>query len=170
MRRSFAGPASRRINVSLDSRREDRFRHITRRGDLGQVMAGIDAAAAAGLTIKINMVGLKGINEDEIEDMLALVRRAGLRPYPDRDDAARRGRGATGPSTISRWTEVRRRLEERFDLLPTLVRTGGPARYFEVAGMPVRLGLITPLTGNFCERLQPYPGRRDRHGLWLPRP
>src|SRR3954470_18050788 len=61
----------RRVNVSLDTRSEDRFRHITRGGDLGQVMAGLDAAAAAGLAIKINMVALRGLNEEEIEDMLA---------------------------------------------------------------------------------------------------
>ena len=60
----------RRVNVSLDSRRPDRFRHITRRGDLAQVLGGIEAAAAAGLAIKINMVALKDLNEDEIEDML----------------------------------------------------------------------------------------------------
>src|SRR5436309_7117296 len=60
----------RRINVSLDSRDPERFRHITRRGDLSQVLGGIDAAAGAGLRIKINMVALKGLNEEEIAPML----------------------------------------------------------------------------------------------------
>ena len=59
-----------RVNVSLDSRRPDRFRHVTRHGELGQVLGGIEAAAAAGLRVKINMVALKGINEDEIGEML----------------------------------------------------------------------------------------------------
>jgi cyclic pyranopterin phosphate synthase len=140
----------RRVNVSLDSRREDRFRHITRRGDLGQVMAGIDAAAAAGLRIKINMVGLKGINEDEIGDMLAWCAGRGFdltlietMPLGDVEDDRTRH--------YLPLDAVRRRLEGRFALIPTLARTGGPARYFEVGGTAIRLGLITPLTGNFCD-------------------
>jgi GTP 3',8-cyclase len=138
----------RRVNVSLDSRREERFRHITRRGDLGQVMAGVDAAAAAGLRIKINMVGLKGVNEDEIEDMLAWCAGRGfdltlIETMPLGDVEEDRTRHYLPLDA------VRRRLEGRFTLIPTLVRTGGPARYFEVSG--IRLGLITPLTGNFCD-------------------
>jgi cyclic pyranopterin phosphate synthase len=139
----------RRVNVSLDSRREDRFRHITRGGDLRQVMAGIDSAAAAGLRIKINMVGLTGVNEDEIGDMLAWC--AGRRfdltlieTMPLGDVEEDRTRHYLPLDT------VRRELEKRFALVPTLVRTGGPARYFELAGTGIRLGLITPLTGNFC--------------------
>ncbi|HEU0134639.1 MAG TPA: GTP 3',8-cyclase MoaA [Allosphingosinicella sp.] len=139
----------RRINVSLDSRRDDRFRHVTRGGDLRQVLAGIGAADAAGLRIKINMVGLRGVNEDEIGDML--------------DWCAGRGFDLTLIETMPLGEveedrtrhylpldSVRRRLEDRFDLIPALVRTGGPARYFDVGGTSVRLGLITPLTGNFC--------------------
>lgn len=140
----------RRINVSLDSRREDRFRHITRGGDLGQVLAGIDAAAAAGLTIKINMVGLKGVNEDETGDMLHWCAGRGFdltlietMPLGDVEE----------DRTLHYLPldSVRRRLEARFTLIPTLVRTGGPARYFDVGGTAIRLGLITPLTGNFCD-------------------
>jgi cyclic pyranopterin phosphate synthase len=140
----------RRVNVSLDSRREDRFRHITRGGDLAQVMAGIDAAVAAGLGIKINMVGLKSVNDDEIGDML--------------DWCAGRGFDLTLIETMPLGEveedrtrhylpldSVRARLEDRFGLIPTLVRTGGPARYFDVGGTTIRLGLITPLTGNFCD-------------------
>ena len=87
----------RRVNVSLDSRREDRFRHITRGGDLGQVLAGIDAAAAAGLRIKINMVAPQGPQRGRDRRHAGLVRRPRLRPHPDRDDAARRGRGGPDP-------------------------------------------------------------------------
>ncbi len=139
----------RRINVSLDSRREDRFRHITRGGDLGQVMAGVDAAAAAGLRIKINMVGLKGVNEDEIGDMLAWCAGRGfdltlIETMPLGDVEEDRTRHYLPLDA------VRPRLEDRFALIPTLVRTGGPARYFDVGGTRIRLGLITPLTGNFC--------------------
>jgi GTP 3',8-cyclase len=140
----------RRVNVSLDSRREDRFRHITRGGDLGQVMAGIDAAAAAGLTVKINMVGLKGVNEDEIGAMLAWCAGRGfdltlIETMPLGDVEEDR------TLYYLPLDSVRRRLETRFTLVPTLVRTGGPARYFDVGGTSIRLGLITPLTGNFCD-------------------
>jgi GTP 3',8-cyclase len=140
----------RRINVSLDSRREDRFGHITRGGDLGQVLTGIEAAAAAGLRIKINMVALKGLNEDEIGDMLDWCAARGFdltlietMPLGEvEEDRTRHYLPLDG---------VRLRLEERFTLVPTLVRTGGPARYFDVGGTRIRLGLITPLTGNFCD-------------------
>jgi cyclic pyranopterin phosphate synthase len=140
----------RRVNVSLDSRREDRFRHITRGGDLGQVVAGIEAAAAAGLGIKINMVGLKGVNEDEIGDMLAWCAGRGfgltlIETMPLGDVGEDRTRHYLPLDS------VRRQLEGRFTLIPTLVRTGGPARYFDVSGTSIRLGLITPLTGNFCD-------------------
>jgi cyclic pyranopterin phosphate synthase len=139
----------RRINVSLDSRREDRFRHITRGGDLGRVMAGLDSAEAAGLRIKINMVGLRGLNEDEIGDMLAWCAGRGF----DLTLIETMPLGAVEEDRTRHYLpldSVRRRLEERFALVPTLVRTGGPARYFDVGGTSVRLGLITPLTGNFC--------------------
>jgi cyclic pyranopterin phosphate synthase len=140
----------RRVNVSLDSRREDRFRHITRGGDLRRVLAGIGSAAAAGLKIRINMVGLKGLNEDEIGDMLAWCAGQGF----DLALIETMPLGDVGEDRTLHYLPldaVRRRLEGRFTLVPTLVRTGGPARYFEVGGTSVRLGLITPLTRNFCD-------------------
>jgi cyclic pyranopterin phosphate synthase len=114
------------------------------------VTEGIDAAAEAGLTIKINMVGLKGLNEDEIEDMLAWCAGRGfdltlIETMPLGDVEEDRTRHYLPLDS------VRSRLERRFALIPTLVRTGGPARYFDVAGSSIRLGLITPLTGNFCD-------------------
>ncbi|TMJ20774.1 MAG: GTP 3',8-cyclase MoaA [Alphaproteobacteria bacterium] len=136
-----------RINVSLDSRRAERFRHITRHGDLDQVLAGIDAAAAAGLAIKINMVALKGLNEDEIGDMLVWCAGRGF----DLTLIETMPLGAVEEDRTAYYlplSEVRQRLETRFGLIPSLHRTGGPARYYEVEG--IRLGLITPLTGNFC--------------------
>lgn len=139
----------RRINVSLDSRCEDRFRHITRGGDLRQVVAGIDAAAAAGLAVKINMVGLRGVNDDEIEDMLAWCAGRGF----DLTLIETMPLGEVGEDRICHYLpldSVRRRLEQRFALVPATVRTGGPARYYDVGGTAIRLGLITPLTGNFC--------------------
>lgn len=139
----------RRINVSLDTRSADRFRYITRRGDLGQVMAGIDAAAAIGLAIKINMVGLKGLNDDEIEDMLlwcidrgfdlTLIETMPLGEVEDDRTAHYLPLGG-----------VRGALEERFNLFPSLARTGGPARYYDVAELGTRIGFITPISDNFC--------------------
>lgn len=140
----------RRVNVSLDSRSEERFRHVTRGGDLGRVMAGLDSAAAAGLGIKINMVALRGVNEGEIGDMLAWCATRGF----DLTLIETMPLGEIGEDRTRHYLpldSVRRRLEERFALVPTLVRTGGPARYFDVGGTAIRLGLITPLTGNFCD-------------------
>jgi cyclic pyranopterin phosphate synthase len=138
----------RRLNVSLDSRDPDRFRHITRRGDLGQVLGGIGAAANAGLKIKINMVALRGLNEDEIVPMLRWCVEHGH----DLTLIETMPLGEVEEDRTEHYlplSEVRQRLEHEFDLVPSLARTGGPARYYEVAG--IRLGLITPLTNNFCD-------------------
>ena len=140
----------RRINVSLDSRRPERFAHITRGGDLSQVLRGIAAARSVGLQVKINMVALAGLNEDEIEAMLLWCAGEGLdltlietMPLGEVDDDR--------TDHYLPLDGVKRRLEERFTLAPSLKRTGGPARYYDVPGLGVRLGLITPLTHNFCD-------------------
>lgn len=140
----------RRVNVSLDSRDPERFRHITRRGELADVLAGIAAARAAGLSVKINMVALRGINQDEIEDMLRWCADEGH----DLTLIETMPLGEVEEDRTAHYlplSEVREKLERRFVLTPSIRRTGGPARYFEVGGLPVRLGLITPLSGNFCE-------------------
>jgi len=140
----------RRINVSLDSRRPDRFRYITRHGELSDVLAGIAAAGAAGLSVKINMVALRGVNEDEIEDMLLWCADRGF----DLTLIETMPLGEVEQDRTCHYLpldQVRRNLEERFVFTPSMRRTGGPARYFEVGGTAIRLGLITPLTGNFCE-------------------
>jgi cyclic pyranopterin phosphate synthase len=139
----------RRINISLDSRDAYRFRAITRRGDLTKVMAGIAAAKAAGLAIKINMVALQGLNGDEIGDMLAWCGDQGftlslIETMP---------LGEVDEDRTDRYLpldDVKRELEQRFTLIPTLHRTGGPSRYFEVKETGGRLGFITPLSNNFC--------------------
>jgi cyclic pyranopterin phosphate synthase len=139
-----------RINVSLDSRDPDRFRHITRRGDLNQVRAGIDAAAEAGLSIKINMVALRGLNEDEIGSML---RWCGAQGH-DLTLIETMPLGEVEEDRTEHYlplSEVRAMLEREFRLIPSLARTGGPARYYEVEGFGIRLGFITPLTHNFCD-------------------
>jgi GTP 3',8-cyclase len=140
----------RRVNVSLDSRDPDRFRHITRRGELSQVLEGIGAAAAAGLKIKINMVALNGINEDEIAPMLRWCASQGH----DLTLIETMPLGEVEQDRTAHYlplSEVRARLEEEFGLVPSLARTGGPARFYEVDGLGTRLGFITPLTHNFCD-------------------
>ena len=140
----------RRVNVSLDSLERERFAAITRRGRLDQVMAGIEAAKAAGLKLKINMVALRGINEDEIDRMIAWCGAEGfdltlIETMPlgeiegDRTDQYL-------PLSV-----VRARLAERWALTDIPYRTGGPARYVTVGETGGRLGFITPLTHNFCE-------------------
>lgn len=139
----------RRVNVSLDSLDPARFRYITRHGDLALVLAGIDAAAAAGLKIKINMVALKLLNEDEIAGMLAWCAGRGH----DLTLIETMPLGAVEEDRTRHYLPldaVKAGLERDFDLIPSLSRTGGPARYYEVGGTGIRLGLITPLTGNFC--------------------
>lgn len=140
----------RRINVSLDSLDRDRFRAITRRGNLDQVLGGIEAARATGLAIKINMVALKGVNESEIEAMVAWCGERGfglalIETMPLGDVEGDRTDHYLPLDT------VKRRLEKRFTLLPSLHRTGGPARYFDVAETGGRIGFISPLTNNFCD-------------------
>ncbi len=140
----------RRINVSLDSRDPERFRHITRRGDLAQVLGGIEAAAGAGLKVKINMVALKGLNEDEIS---AMLRWCGVKGF-DLTLIETMPLGEVEEDRTEHYlplSDVRARLERDFRLIPSLSRTGGPARYYEVEDLGIRLGLITPLTHNFCD-------------------
>ena len=148
--RMLAGAGVRRINVSLDSRDPARFRHITRRGDLAQVLGGVDGAAAAGLAVKINMVALKGLNEDEIGAMLGWCTERGF----DLTLIETMPLGEVEEDRAEHYlplSDVRGRLEREFRLIPSLARTGGPARYFEIEGRGIRLGLITPLTDNFCD-------------------
>ena len=147
--RLLADCGVRRVNVSLDSLRAERFSHITRGGDLSQVLAGIAAARVSGLKVKINMVALAGLNDDEFEDMLLWCDGEGL----DLTLIETMPLGDVEEDRTCHYLPldaVRRRLEQRFTLIPTLSRTGGPARYYEVAGMTARLGMITPLSDNFC--------------------
>jgi cyclic pyranopterin phosphate synthase len=140
----------RRINVSLDSRDPDRFRYITRWGDVDKVLAGIAAAKAAGLRIKINMVALKGLNEDEIEPMLRWCASEGH----DLTLIETMPLGHIDEDRTDRYLpldEVRRAVGKRLTLTPISERTGGPARYDFVEELGNKIGFITPLTNNFCE-------------------
>jgi len=140
----------RRINISLDTLEPGRFKAITRWGDLGQVMAGIDAADKAGLEIKLNAVALKGFNEDEFDALIAFAHGRGfdltlIETMPMGDiDGDRTDQYL--PLSI-----VRARLMDRFTLEDIPLRTGGPARYVRVRETGGRLGFITPMTHNFCE-------------------
>ena len=139
----------RRINVSLDSLDPDRFRHITRTGDLARVQDGIAAARAARLHVKINMVALKGLNEEEIVPMLRWCAAEGH----DLTLIETMPLGAVEQDRTDHYLPldtVRRLIERDFTLLPLAERSGGPARYARVAELGVKLGFITPLTDNFC--------------------
>lgn len=139
-----------RINVSLDTLDPDKFKAITRWGDLAQVMAGIDAADRAGLKIKINALALRGVNEDELEKLLRWSHARGF----DLTLIETMPMGETGSDRTEQYLPlslVRARLNERFTLEDVPYRTGGPARYVSVRETGGRLGFITPLTHNFCE-------------------
>jgi cyclic pyranopterin phosphate synthase len=140
----------RRVNVSVDTLDREKFRTITRWGDLDQVLRGVDAAAEAGLAVKINTVALKGVNEDELEAMLVWAHRNGF----DLTLIETMPMGEIDGDRVAQYLPlslVRGRLAQRFTLEETDHRTGGPARYVRVAETGGRLGFITPLTHNFCE-------------------
>ncbi len=140
----------RRINVSLDSRDPETFRFITRHGDVAQVLGGIAAAKAAGLAVKINMVALKGLNEHEIAPMLAWCVAEGH----DLTLIETMPLGAIDEDRTDRFvplTAVFEKLSGQFTLVRQSATTGGPARYWRVNDSDTRLGLISPLTANFCD-------------------
>jgi cyclic pyranopterin phosphate synthase len=139
-----------RVNVSLDTLDADKFRAITRWGEIDKVLGGIDAALAAGLQVKINAVALKGVNEDEIGDLVAWAHGRGM----DLTVIEVMPLGDVGETRLDQYlplSMVRARLAERYSLEDIDYRTGGPARYVRVKETGGRLGFITPLTHNFCE-------------------
>lgn len=140
----------KRINISLDTRDPEKFRHVTRTGDLARVLGGIAAAKSAGFAIKINMVALKGINDDEIAPMLAWCGEEGF----DLSLIETMPLGMIDDDRVDRFlplTKVKDALDAQFSLIPATYKTGGPARYWSVGGTNSKLGLISPLTQNFCE-------------------
>ena len=140
----------RRINVSLDSLDPGKFNDVTRWGRLDDVMRGLEAAKSAGLEIKINAVALKGFNDDELDDLVAWAGREGF----DLTFIETMPLGEIDEDRTDRYlplSAVREHLERRWTLEETDYRTGGPARYMTVKETGKRLGLITPLTHNFCE-------------------
>lgn len=150
----FAGPlyeaGVRRINVSLDTLDRDRFARLARRDSLPQVLEGIAAAQAAGLKVKLNTVALKGINEDELPELIAWAHGQGheitlIEVMP---------LGEVEEDRFDHYlplAAVQEALARRWTMVPSTHRSGGPARYFDLAETGGRLGLITPLTNNFCD-------------------
>ena len=141
----------RRVNVSLDTLDPAKFARVTRWGRLAQVLDGIDAAQEAGLSVKINVVALKGENEDEVRPMVRWAHDRGMEitfievmPMGDLGNEDR---------LDQYWplTDLRAELSKDFTLTETAHRTGGPARYFRAEETGGRIGFITPLTHNFCE-------------------
>lgn len=139
-----------RINVSLDTLNPEKFRRITRWGDLAKVLAGIEAAQKVGLKIKLNTVALKGFNDLEIPDILTFAHGRGM----DLTLIETMPMGDVEEDRTNRYlplSELRRSLERQFSLDDTAFKTGGPARYVTVRETGGRLGFITPMTHNFCE-------------------
>ncbi len=140
----------RRINVSLDTLDPDRFRKLTRGGDLAKVLAGLDAARAAGLSVKINAVALRDDNAEELPDLVAWAHGQGF-------DATLIEAMPMGEIDVDRTDQflslkdVRRQFDSFWTLTDIDHKTGGPAHYVKVEETGGRLGFITPLSHNFCE-------------------
>jgi cyclic pyranopterin phosphate synthase len=141
----------RRINISLDSLDPGRFHQITRKGELGKVLAGIDAAIAAGFErIKLNAVILRGRNHDEVPDLvgfavdkginISFIEEMPLGVIGDHDRA----------EAFYSSEQIRQDLAPHFTLVPTTETTGGPARYYRIPGSETRVGFISPHSHNFC--------------------
>lgn len=147
---AIAAAGVKRINVSLDTLDRAAFARLARRDSLPQVLEGIAAAQAAGLQVKINTVALKGINEAELPELIAWAHGQGM----DLTLIEVMPLGEVEADRFDHYlplSDVRSALDRRFTLTGNGHRTGGPARYFDVAETGGRLGLITPLTNNFCD-------------------
>jgi len=146
----LADAGVRRLNISLDTLDAERFAAITRRGRITDVLEGIAAAQAAGLAIKINMVAMAGVNDDEIEPMMAWAHGRGMGLTLIEGMPL----GEVGIDRVDSYLplrELRDRLAQRYTLRKLDKRTGGPARYVHVAETGGVLGFITPMSHNFCE-------------------
>jgi cyclic pyranopterin phosphate synthase len=148
--KELAGYGVKRINVSLDTLDPEKFKALTRWGDLAKVLGGIDAAQEAGIHVKINAVALKGENEHEIAPLMEWAHGRGM----DLALIEVMPLGDVGTERVDQYLPlsiVRARLAEKYTLEDIAFRTGGPARYVEVKETGGKLGFITPLTHNFCE-------------------
>jgi len=147
----LAANGVKRINVSLDTLDPERYQQVTRRGDINNVLCGLDAALAAGLRVKINAVAMKGAFEREVDD---LIRFAHSRKM-DLTLIEEMPLGATGHNrydTHLSLSQLRQELAKRWTLTPVQTSSGGPARYLLVEETGGLLGLITPLSCDFCSQ------------------
>ena len=140
-----------RLNVSLDSLDPERYAQITGGGKLENVLDGLAAAQAAGFApIKINMVTMKGVNEDEISSMVRFCIEHDLTlRFIETMPVGNTGRAASGHYLDLQ--DVKRGLAQEFELIPAVMNGGGPARYVQVAGTRLKIGFITPISQHFCE-------------------
>lgn len=140
-----------RLNVSVDSLRPERFKTITRLGSLEQVLAGIAAAQAAGFQrIKLNTVMMRGVNDDELENMVAYAVAHDLDiSFIEEMPLGDMGHGRSG--TYYSSDEALAKLQQRYALVPSLESSGGPARYWRIPGSNSRVGFISPHSHNFCD-------------------
>ncbi len=151
----YAEPLSQsgisRINVSLDSLDPERFRQVTGNGKLDEVLAGLQAAKAAKLSpIKINMVAMKGINDDEYIDMVDYCIEMGFTlRFIETMPVGSTGRNAA--ANYQDLAEVRKQISQKYELVPSVMSGGGPARYYKIKGSDLNIGFITPISQHFCE-------------------
>jgi GTP 3',8-cyclase len=141
----------RRINISLDSLQPERFRRITRKGALAQVLAGIEAAIAAGFErIKLNAVILRGRNHDEVPDLVGFALAKGLNiSFIEEMPLGVIGDHDRAEAFYSS-EQIRQDLAARYRLVPTTETSGGPAHYYRIPGTETRVGFISPHSHNFC--------------------
>ncbi len=140
----------RRLNISLDTLKAERFKSITRIGDLDKVLRGIDAARTAGFKrTKLNTVMMRGINDDEFVDLVrfAVVNELDISFIEEMPLGEIHGRNDTYISS----EETRERLAPHFELIPSTESSGGPARYWRIPGSETRVGFISPHSHNFCD-------------------
>lgn len=139
-----------RLNISLDSLREEKFRQITRCGSLPDVLSGIAAAERVGFPIKINVVAMRGVNDDEIADFAALTVN---KPYAVRFiEYMPTHKAESWQSYVIPGEEILQRIAEKYKLQPVIRgEMAGPSRDFKIAGASGTIGVITPLSGHFCQ-------------------
>lgn len=142
----------KRINISLDSLDPDKFRRLTRVGELNKVLAGIDAALDTGFeNIKINSVILKNRNDDEVTDLVEFASARGMDiSFIEEMPLGTIGEHDRAEAYYSS-DEIKADLEQRYTLLPTLDTTGGPSRYYRIVETGTRVGFISPHSHNFCD-------------------
>ena len=147
----LAAAGVNRLNVSLDSLRPERFRALTRVGELGRVLAGLRAARAAGFTrIRLNAVILEGRNADEVVDLVAFARTEGFDLAFIEEMPLGLVSSHVRAETFCPSAQIRAAISRRYPLWPIAESSGGPARYYRMADSAIRVGFISPHSQNFC--------------------